>query len=63
MTATDPVCKKELRDEEILARSTYLEETYYFCSEACKTHFDEDPLRFLMLRNVFVPPDEITPGE
>jgi YHS domain-containing protein len=35
-----------------------MEKTYYFCSEACKAHFEEDPLKYLVVGGYFVPPEE-----
>ncbi len=56
MKVVDPVCKMAIEDKDAVATSQYKETTYYFCSEACKEHFDKDPLRYLMVRS-FIPPE------
>ncbi|MEN2974228.1 MAG: YHS domain-containing protein [Candidatus Caldarchaeales archaeon] len=38
----DPVCGMMVKMENSF-KSTYLGETYYFCSEYCKTEFEKNP--------------------
>ena len=45
--AIDPVCKMKVDEDHPAATSEYDGKTYYFCAEACKQAFDEDPERFL----------------
>ncbi|MHC4686642.1 MAG: YHS domain-containing protein [Planctomycetota bacterium] len=56
MNVLDPVCKMAIEDKDAVATSRYKETTYYFCSKACKEHFDKDPLRYLMVKS-FIPPE------
>ncbi len=42
----DLVCGMELEPEEAKFTSTYKNKTYYFCSEGCKQHFDNDPEKY-----------------
>ncbi len=44
--AIDPVCGMEVDEQSAPAKTTYQGTTYYFCSEACKEDFEEDPERF-----------------
>jgi len=39
----DPVCQMDVDEESAPARSDYLGETFYFCSERCRERFDADP--------------------
>ena len=43
MMVVDPVCGMEIEEEEAAASRTYKGKTYYFCSQACRDEFDEDP--------------------
>ena len=43
----DPVCGMELNEENAEERSEYQGEVFYFCSDACRNKFDEDPARFI----------------
>ncbi|TET65833.1 MAG: YHS domain-containing protein, partial [Candidatus Zixiibacteriota bacterium] len=47
MKAIDPVCGMEIETLEAVAHSQYQGETYYFCAEACKERFDQNPEAFL----------------
>jgi YHS domain-containing protein len=38
--AKDPVCGMEVDEQKTKFTSTYKNRTYYFCSEACKSKFD-----------------------
>ena len=42
----DPVCGMEIVDQNAAPNSINEGDTYYFCNEACKTKFDEEPLRY-----------------
>ncbi len=39
----DPVCKKELHDEDVKAKCTYDRKTYHFCSVDCQERFVTNP--------------------
>jgi len=45
--ATDPVCGMEVDEQAAPAKTTYQGTIYFFCSEACKMDFMEDPERFI----------------
>lgn len=42
----DLVCGMELTPEEAKFNTEYREKTYYFCSEGCKNHFDDNPEKY-----------------
>ena len=42
----DLVCGMELAPDEAKFSSEYKEKTYYFCSENCKQHFDNNPEKY-----------------
>lgn len=42
-TAVDPVCGAIVDERETAARSEHRGDTYYFCSQACKMEFDDNP--------------------
>jgi uncharacterized membrane protein YraQ (UPF0718 family)/YHS domain-containing protein len=44
---TDPVCGMSVDPEHAEYRSSFKDETYYFCSAGCKETFDADPSRYL----------------
>ena len=44
--AIDPVCKMEV-DEKRSIKITYKNKAYYFCSDACKKTFEENPETFI----------------
>lgn len=46
VTHVDPVCGMDVKESEAAGKSTYENETYYFCSQDCKQEFDEDPSDF-----------------
>jgi YHS domain-containing protein len=58
MNLVHPVCKMVLEDKDVLDTFKYMENTYYFCSEACKEHFEKDPLEYLFSGGYFIPPEE-----
>ena len=35
----DPVCDMEVEEQSAAARTNYAGDTYYFCSEQCRTQF------------------------
>ncbi|MEO5760852.1 MAG: YHS domain-containing protein [Vicinamibacteria bacterium] len=43
---TDPVCGMEIVDENAAPKSIFEGDPYSFCSEACKTKFDDQPERY-----------------
>ena len=45
--AIDPVCGMDVNESNPPAKTTYDSKTYYFCSEQCKTDFEEDPEEFI----------------
>jgi YHS domain-containing protein len=42
----DLVCGMELNRKNVKFKSEYKGKTYYFCSQGCKTHFDNDPEKY-----------------
>lgn len=42
----DPVCGMEVEKETAQATSKREGKTYYFCSEACKQAFDQNPTQY-----------------
>ena len=44
--AIDLVCGMEVSSKNAKFQTEYQGETYYFCSEGCKTHFDNDPEKY-----------------
>lgn len=42
----DLVCGMELTAGEVKFSSDYKGKTYYFCSENCKEHFDNNPEKY-----------------
>jgi Cu+-exporting ATPase len=47
MKVIDPVCKMNIKESDATGTSPYDGTVYYFCSEVCKTKFDENPVPFL----------------
>lgn len=47
LTVKDPVCGMDVDPEQSAHRTTHDGETYYFCSDGCKTKFEADPGRYL----------------
>lgn len=39
----DPVCGMTIEERDVVGTSDYNGTRYYFCSEDCKTEFDENP--------------------
>ena len=44
---TDPVCGMAFDREKAVATVIYGDRTLYFCTEACREQFEEDPSRYL----------------
>lgn len=42
----DLVCGMELTAKNVGFKSEYLGKTYYFCSQNCKEHFDNNPEKY-----------------
>ncbi|HKJ31964.1 MAG TPA: YHS domain-containing protein [Balneolales bacterium] len=45
--ALDPVCGMEVEEKSAEYKSSYNDNTYYFCAAGCKKAFDEDPEKYL----------------
>lgn len=43
----DPVCRMTVVVEDDTPRSEHAGTTYYFCCEACKRRFDQDPGQYV----------------
>lgn len=46
MKVVDPVCKMTIEAENAAARSEYKGQIVYFCSQRCKTKFDQSPEKY-----------------
>ena len=44
---TDPVCGMQIGQADAAGQSAYQGQTYYFCSAAGKTNFDELPEKYV----------------
>ncbi|HYE72116.1 MAG TPA: YHS domain-containing protein [Blastocatellia bacterium] len=44
----DPVCGMQVEEDQAVGQSEYLNQTYYFCSQDCKTKFDQDPESYVV---------------
>jgi Cu+-exporting ATPase len=45
--AIDPVCGMSVDEKAAPAKATHQGKTYYFCSEECKTSFQQQPEKYL----------------
>lgn len=45
-THTDPVCGMQVDEKNAAGRSEHQGQTYYFCSQGCKTKFDQNPQQY-----------------
>ena len=45
-TQTDPVCGMKVDDQKAAAQSTRKGKTYYFCSQSCKSKFEQNPKQY-----------------
>jgi YHS domain-containing protein len=43
----DPVCGMDVDEKTSQYKTRYGNETYYFCSQTCKTQFDKNPMKFI----------------
>lgn len=43
----DPVCGMQVNEQEAAGQSDYKGQTYLFCSQGCKTQFDQNPEQFV----------------
>lgn len=43
----DPVCGTEVDPDAVAGQSENGDRTFYFCSQACKEAFDDDPTEFM----------------
>ena len=42
----DPVCGMEINPQHATASIQYKGQTYYFCSQLCKTMFEREPEKY-----------------
>jgi len=47
MKVTDPVCGMTFDGKKAVATVEYQGRTYYFCAQACRKQFEEDPARYV----------------
>jgi Cu+-exporting ATPase len=47
---TDPVCGMSVDEKSAPARAEYQGKTYHFCSEDCRTKFQQNPDRYAKQR-------------
>lgn len=43
----DPVCGMQVDEQNAAGQSDYNDQTYYFCSQGCKTKFEQNPEQFV----------------
>jgi Cu+-exporting ATPase len=43
----DPVCKMDVDETKAKYQTPYKGQTYYFCSDSCKTRFEKAPEEFV----------------
>ncbi|OGO30195.1 MAG: hypothetical protein A2Z29_07825 [Chloroflexi bacterium RBG_16_56_11] len=43
----DPVCGMDVDPKTAAAKSEYMGQTYYFCSQGCKKSFDANPAKYV----------------
>lgn len=46
-TQIDPVCGMKVDAERAAGQSEYNGQTYYFCSQICKTKFEQNPEKYV----------------
>ncbi len=46
MKITDPVCGMQIEQEKAAATLEYRGVRYWFCSEACRKRFEQDPAKY-----------------
>ena len=47
MKVTDPVCGMEFKEEKAVAKVEYQGTTYYFCTDACRRQFEQEPAKYV----------------
>ncbi len=52
--AIDPVCNMQVNEQQTDHLLEYQGKTYFFCSEHCKSNFEENPERYLVPEHCFV---------
>ena len=45
--AKDPVCGMNVDEKTAKLKSEYMDKTYYFCNQMCKTSFDKNPKKYV----------------
>lgn len=45
--AIDPVCGMEVKEDDAKANTQFAGKKYYFCSEDCRTQFEDHPEEYL----------------
>ena len=43
---TDPVCGMQVEEQKAAGQSEYGGEIYHFCSQGCKSKFDQNPEQY-----------------
>lgn len=43
---TDPVCGMKVTEKQAAGQSNYQGQNYYFCSQDCKSKFDQNPQQY-----------------
>ena len=43
---TDPVCGMQVDEQNAAGQSQHQGQTYYFCSQSCKSKFDQSPEQY-----------------
>ena len=49
--ARDPICGMSVDEKTAKYKSEHMGKTYYFCSQMCKTTFDENPTKYASERS------------
>ncbi len=44
---TDPVCDMQIEEQDAAGQAEYEGTTYYFCSSACQSKFEENPAEYV----------------
>ena len=45
--ATDPVCGMNVEPNQTAASASHQGQTYWFCSQGCRTKFETDPAKYV----------------
>jgi YHS domain-containing protein len=51
MKVTDPVCRMEFRPEKAVTTLDHGGRTFYFCTEACRKQFEEEPEKYMRAKS------------